>query len=418
MGLFIGIVAALAFSALFSGSEMAFVSANKLKIELKKKKGSYRSLILSGWYDGPNNFISTMLVGNNIALVIFTYLMGQLLSPVLSQMLGISEESISQVLLQTVLITVVVLLFGEFLPKTLFRLFADDFLYQLAIPLRSLQFLLFPFAWTMTKASDLTLRLLFKKRVAPTEQILTRLDLENFVRESRSDAQEEIDKDLFGKALNLREVRVRESMVPRTEIESIDVSASIEELVELFQKTRLSRLLVINEDVDNVLGYVHHQQLFEEPKSIKQLALAIPFVPETMYVTELMNKLIKEKMSIACVFDEFGGISGIITLEDILEEIFGEIEDEHDQGDHIEEEFGDGAFLFSGRLEIDYLNEKYGLFLPEGEYHTLSGYLVTTTEDIPEQGEILELGDYRFIIELVSNTRIETVKIETIKKEE
>ncbi|WP_020536800.1 hemolysin family protein [Lewinella cohaerens] len=418
MGLFIGIVAALAFSALFSGSEMAFVSANKLKIELKKKKGSYRSLILSGWYDGPNNFISTMLVGNNIALVIFTYLMGQLLSPILSQLLGISEESISQVLLQTVLITIVVLLFGEFLPKTLFRLFADDFLYQLAIPLRSLQFLLFPFAWTMTKASDLTLRLLFKKRVAPTEQILTRLDLENFVRESRSDAQEEIDKDLFGKALNLREVRVRESMVPRTEIESIDVSASIEELVEVFQKTHLSRLLVINEDVDNVLGYVHHQQLFEEPKSIKQLALAIPFVPETMYVTELMNKLIKEKMSIACVFDEFGGISGIITLEDILEEIFGEIEDEHDKGDHIEEDLGEGTFLFSGRLEIDYLNEKYGLFLPEGEYHTLSGYLVTTTEDIPEQEQILELGDYRFIIELVSNTRIETVKIETITKEE
>ncbi|WP_367392282.1 hemolysin family protein [Lewinella sp. LCG006] len=418
MGLFIGIIVALAFSALFSGSEMAFVSANKLKIELKKKKGSYRSLVLSGWYDGPNNFISTMLVGNNIALVVFTYLMGQLLSPFLSQLLGISEESISQVLLQTVLITIVVLVFGEFLPKTLFRLFADDFLYQLAIPLRSLQFLLFPFAWGMTKASDLVLRVLFKKKVAPTEQILTRLDLENFVRESRSDAQEEIDKDLFGKALNLREVRVRESMVPRTEIESIDVNASLEELVDLFQQTRFSRLLVINEDVDNVLGYVHHQQLFEESKSIKELTLPIPFVPETMYVTELMNKLIKENMSIACVFDEFGGVSGIITLEDILEEIFGEIEDEHDQGDHIEEELGNGSFLFSGRLEIDFLNEKYGLFLPEGEYHTLSGYLVTTTEDIPEQGVVLDLGDYRFTIELVSNTRIETVKIETINKEE
>lgn len=418
MGLFIGIVIALAFSALFSGSEMAFVSANKLKIELKKKKGSYRSLILSGWYDGPNNFISTMLVGNNIALVIFTYLMGQLLAPILSQLLGISEESISQVLLQTVLITIVVLLFGEFLPKTLFRLFADDLLYLLAIPLRLLQFLLYPLAWSMTKASSLLLRLFFDKKEVATEQILTRLDLENFVRESRSEAQEEIDKDLFGKALNLREVRVRESMVPRTEIESIDVSATVDELVELFQKTRLSRILVISEDVDNVLGYVHHQQLFDAPKSIKQLTLDIPFVPETMYVTELMNKLIKEKMSIACVFDEFGGISGIITLEDILEEIFGEIEDEHDQGDHIEEELAPGTYLFSARLEIDYLNEKHGLFLPEGEYHTLSGYLVTVAEDIPEQGRVLELGDYRFIIELVSNTRIETVRIETLKKEE
>jgi CBS domain containing-hemolysin-like protein len=418
MGLFIGIVIALAFSALFSGSEMAFVSANKLKIELKKKKGSYRSLILSGWYDGPNNFISTMLVGNNVALVIFTYLMGELLSGPLAQLLGIPEESISQVLLQTVLITIVVLLFGEFLPKTLFRLFADDMLYLLAIPLRTLQFMLFPFAWSMTKASDLTLRVLFKKRVAPTEQILTRLDLENFVRESRSDTQEEIDKDLFGKALNLREVRVRASMVPRTEIESIDVRASVEELAALFQETRLSRLLVISEDVDNVLGYVHHQQLFAEPKSIKQLTLTLPFVPETMYVTELMNKLIKEKISIACVFDEFGGISGIITLEDILEEIFGEIEDEHDQGDRIENELSPGVYVFSGRLEIAYLNEKYGLFLPEGEYHTLSGYLVTIAEDIPEQGRVLILGDYRFIIELVSNTRIETVRIETIQKEE
>ncbi len=418
MGLFIGIFIALLFSALFSGSEMAFVSANKLKIELKKNKGSYRSLILSDWYDGPNNFISTMLVGNNIALVIFASLMGQVLGPAIAEWLGIPDESMWQLLVQTILITIVVLLFGEFLPKTLFRLFADDLLYLLAIPLRGIQILLFPFAWLMTKASDTILRLFFKKEQVATEQVLTRLDLENFVKESRSDAQETIDKELFGKALNLREVRVRESMVPRTEIESIDISASVDELVELFHKTRLSRLLVIDEDVDKVVGYVHHQQLFAEPRSIKAITLQIPFVPEAMHVTELMNKLIKESMSIACVFDEFGGISGIITLEDILEEIFGEIEDEHDQEDYIEEELEPGIFLFSGRLEIDILNEKYGLFFPEGDYHTLSGYLVTTTEDIPEQGEILELGDYRFHIELVTNTRIETVRVEQIEKEE
>lgn len=418
MSLFIGIMIALLFSALFSGSEMAFVSANKLKIELKKNKGSYRSLILSDWYDGPNNFISTMLVGNNVALVIFTALMGELLGPIIASSIGIPDESIWQLLVQTVLIAIVVLLFGEFLPKTLFRLFADDLLYLLAIPLRGIQILLFPFAWLMTKASDMTLRLFFDKENVATEQVLTRLDLENFVKESRSDAQEVIDKELFGKALNLREVRVRESMVPRTEIESIDINASIDELVEIFQKTRLSRLLVIDEEVDNVVGYVHHQQLFVEPQNIKSITLQIPFVPEAMHVTELMNKLIKEKMSIACVFDEFGGISGIITLEDILEEIFGEIEDEHDHEGHIEEVLAPGCYLFSGRLEINYLNEKFGLFFPEGDYHTLSGYLVTVTEDIPEQGVVLELGDYRFHIELVTNTRIETVKVITIEKEE
>jgi CBS domain containing-hemolysin-like protein len=417
MGLFIGIVIALLLSALFSGSEMAFVAANKLKIELKKKKGSYRSLILSNWYEKPANFISTMLVGNNIALVVFTSLMGALLGPPIAKLLGIPEENLWQLLLQTIFITLVVLVFGEFLPKTVFRLFADDLLYLLALPLRFLQFLLFVPAWVMTKTANGILKLFLKNETMATEQVFTRLDLERFVRESHSEAQEGIDKDLFGKALNLREVRVRESMIPRTEIQSIDVNASVNDLAELFQKTKMSRLLVIEDDVDNVLGYVHHQQLFNQPTTIRKLILTIPFVPEAMHVTELMNKLIKEKMSIACVVDEFGGVSGLITLEDILEEIFGEIEDEHDEEEHIEELIAEGIYQFSGRLEINYLNEKYGLFLPEGEYHTLSGYVVTITEDIPEQGSIFDLGDYRFTIDLVSNTRIELIRVERIEKE-
>ncbi|MEZ4985937.1 MAG: hemolysin family protein [Saprospiraceae bacterium] len=392
MGVFIGILVTLVLSALFSGSEMAFVSANKLKIELKKKKGSYRSLILSNWYDHPKSFISNMLVGNNAVLVMFSSLMGGVLGPVLTRWLGIAESSLWQVLLQTVLITMVVLVFGEFLPKTLFRLFADDLLYLLAYPLRFLQFLLFIPAWVMTQTSNGVLRLFFKGESATVEQAFTRLDLENLVMDSRSESQEGIDKELFGKALNLREVRVRQSMIPRTEVESIDVNASVDELAALFESTKLSRLLVHDDDLDNVLGYVHHQQLFTNPKNIRRMILELPFVPEAMPVTDLMNKFIKEKMSIACVVDEFGGVSGIITLEDILEEIFGEIEDEHDDEDYIEEVVGEGEYLFSGRLEIDYLNEKHGLFLPEGEYHTLSGYLVTTTEDIPEQGEVMELG--------------------------
>lgn len=417
MGVFFAIVLTLLLSALFSGSEMAFVSANKLKIELKKKRGSYRSLILARWYDRPKDFISNMLVGNNAALVVFTSLMGGVLSPLITRWLGVADVSVWQVLLQTAIITIVVLIFGEFLPKTLFRLFADDLLYLLAYPLRFMQFFLFIPAWVMTAVSNGVLRLFFKGEIVTAEQAFTRLDLEMFVRGSRSEAQEGIDKDLFGKALNLREVRVRESMVPRTEIESIDVNASVAELEELFRTTKVSRLLVHDEELDNMLGYVHHQQLFDNPSSIKKLILDIPFVPEAMFVTDLMNKFIKEKVNIACVVDEFGGVSGIITLEDILEEIFGEIEDEHDDEDYLEEVISDDEFVFSGRLEIDYLNEKYGLMLPEGEYHTLSGYLVTTTEDIPEQGAVLELGEYRFLVESVSNTRIDTIRIQRAEKE-
>ncbi len=412
------ILISLLFSALFSGSEIAFISANKLKLELKKKKNAARGRVLTRFFERPGDFLSTMLVGNNVVLVIFTTALTIPLDRLMIDQLGLEQEGLI-LLLQTLTGTIIVLIFGEFLPKTFFRLYADEILYFLALPLRIIQVLLLPFSWLMIRASNGLLKLFFKTANKPVEQTFTRLDLENLVNATGSDPAEEIvNKEIFGKALNLKETRVREAMVPRTEIENIDYSASVEELEQLFIATKLSRIIVTKDDIDNVLGYIHHQQLLNKPENIKNLILDLPFVPEAMRVTDLMNKFIKERTSIACVVDEFGGVSGLITLEDILEEIFGEIEDEHDEEDYVEVQLSENEYRFSGRLEIDYLNSKYNLDFPDGEYHTLSGYLVMTMENIPPQGEAIDLNGYRFILELVSNTKIETVRVVRLNKTE
>ncbi len=403
------IILFLLLSALFSGSEIAFVSANKLKVELRKKKSARRGSVLAAFFENPSDFLGAMLVGNNIALVVFTSLMTTLLDPWFSPFV---EHYFLLLLLNTIVITLVVLVFGEFLPKTFFRIYADEVLYFLAYPLRVLQLILLLPSWLMTKLSNVVLKLFFRTSAEPYESVFTRLDLEQFVNETPTDSVGEIDKELFGKALNLKDTRVRDCMVPRPEIESIDLKADVEELEQLFRETKLSRIIVIDGDIDNVLGYVHHQQMLKQPPAIQGLVMDIPFVPEVTKVIDLLNRFIEERMSVACVVDEYGGLSGLITLEDILEEIFGEIEDEHDEEEHVEQQLSENEFIFSGRLEIDYLNEKYpDLQLPEGEYHTLSGYLVMTTENIPEQGDEIELGNYRFILELVSNTKIETVRV-------
>jgi putative hemolysin len=406
------IIFTLLLSALFSGTEIAYISANKLRLELKKKRSLRRGNILSGFYEDPSSFLGTMLVGNNIALVLFTWLMTQLIEPSLLQWALLGESPLLLLLTETVLITIVVLIFGEFLPKTLFRLFADEVLYFMAVPLQVLKWILLMPAWVMTKLSNQLLRLL-RTPLKEADSAFTRLDLENFINDSRSGEEEEdIDRELFGKALNLRDVRVRECMIPRPEIENIDRNASVQDLEQLFRETKLSRIIIIDEDIDKVLGYVHHQQLLAQPKAIDQLIMDLPFVPEAMRVTDLLNRFIRDRINIAMVVDEFGGVSGLITMEDILEEIFGEIEDEHDQEEHVENVIAEGQeYIFSGRLEIGYINDKYDLELPEGDYHTLSGYLVTSTESIPEQNAELVLGRWRFILELVSDTKIETIRV-------
>ena len=418
MTLALAIVTCLLLSALFSGSEIAYVSANKLRVELKKKRNTPRSRILTAWFDHPAQFLSTMLVGNNIALVAFTSLITVPLTYIMNAYLGI-ETDIVVLLLNTLVITITVLIFGEYVPKTIFRLYSDNALYFWAIPLRGLQILLYLPSVVMTTTSDWLLRLFFKRPSEELDTVLTRLDLENFINRSQTSEEQEsaIDTKLFGNALNLADVRIRDCMVPRTEIESIDVNATVEELEEKFRETHLSRLIVVDGDADNVLGYVHHQQLLEYPDTVRQCILELTFVPEVARVADLLDRAVKEQLSIACVVDEFGGIAGVVTMEDLLEEIFGEIEDEYDEDDYVEIDEGDGYYRFSGRLEISYLNDKYGIGLPEGEYQTLSGFIVTTAERVPEQDESLELEGFNFRMLEVSNTRIEVVHLHVLPPE-
>lgn len=409
------IIIFLLLSALFSGTEIAFISANKLLVELKKKKGSGRGRIIADFFEKPSEFLGTMLLGNNIALVIFSMLMTEALEPFLKETFGWTND-FSLLLSTTLVITLVVLIFGEFLPKTLFRLYADDILYFLAYPLKLIKWLLAIPTWITTKLSNTLLRVIFRTPLEEVEEPFTRLDLENFIKSSGTDADDEINTELFEKALNLHEIKVKACMVPRTEIVNLDVSESVEDLLAVFKSSQLSRILVIEGDVDNVLGYVHHQQMLYEPKEIRKILMEMPIIPETMRVRDLMDLFIKNNQSIAWVVNEFGGTAGVITFEDILEEIFGEIEDEHDVEDFIDEKIDENEYLFSGRLELDYLNQKYPeLQLPDGEYHTLSGYLVMTTESIPEPGQEIDLGEYKFIVVLMSDTKIETVRI--VKKE-
>lgn len=383
-------------------------------MELKKKRATRRSRILARWYDEPANFLSTMLVGNNIALVVFTSLITIPLTALAAPALGLGEESLWLLLVNSVLILPIVLIFGEYLPKTLFRLYADDALYFMAVPLRILQALLFLPSRVMTGTSNQVLRLFFKRPSEELDNVLTRLDLENFVNESSNTSDEDtggVDIKLFGNVLNLGAVKVRDCMIPRTEIQSVDINMSIDELEARFVETRLSRLIVVDNDIDEVVGYVHHQQLMKFPENLRDIVLDLTFVPEVNPVTDLLDRSIKEQLSITCVVDEYGGISGLVTMENLLEEIFGEIEDEYDHIEHLEEELPDGDYRFSGRLEIDYLNEKYELGLPEGEYHTLSGFVVTEAERVPDQDESLELKGFTMVMEEVSNTRIETIHL-------
>ncbi len=394
--------------AFFSGSEIAFVSANKLGIEVMKNKG-HKGKIIAGFYNRPKEYLSSMLVGINISLVLITMFLSKLLEPSLSQYFG--NGTLSLLLVVTLIITAIVLIFGEFLPKIFSQLYATEFLFKTTYIIKFFMWLLFLPTWVLTKLSNFIIKNVFRIPTGEGDTSLSRIDLEDYINETVSES-EDIDKEILTNALNLGMFKVRDCMIPRKEIIYVDKSDTITEVVEIFKEHKLSRILVVADDIENVIGYIHHGKLFKNPTKIDKIISPITFVPDAMGVKDLMQKFIKERFNIACVVDEYGGVAGLITLEDILEEIFGEIADEHDEEAMTEDMINEDEYLFAGRLEVAYLNEKYPLLdLPEGDYQTLSGLIVMSEETIPEENVEIRIGNNKFILESVSDTKIEKVRI-------
>ena len=405
------------FSAFFSGMEIAFVSSNKLKIELDKKQAGIFSKILNVFTNKPDEYIATMLVGNNISLVIFGIVMAVILQPIIEL---ITNNSGLVLLIQTIISTIIILFTAEFLPKTLFRTNPNRALKVFSIPVFILYVLLYPITKFTIFISNILLKNILKLDTDEEQKKLVfgKADINDLVDRLNTfdnKKEEEIDNDikLFQNALDFSDVKIRECIVPRTEVTAVDINdATVKQIEQLFIETGFSKILVYKENIDNIIGYVHNSDLFTNPKDIKSIVRKIIIVPETMSANKLLSAFSKDNRSIAVVVDEFGGTSGIVTLEDIMEEIFGEIEDEHDNLGYIEKVISNNEYIFSGRLEIDYINEKYNLNLPvSSEYETLAGYILLKHESIPKPNDIIKLDSFSIKILEVSNTRINLVNL-------
>lgn len=410
----------LILSAFFSGMEIAFVSANKLKIELDGKKGDILAKIISNFLKRPSRFIGAMLVGNNIALVIYGIFMAKILEPEIQRY---TQNEISILLIQTVISTLLILLTAEFLPKTLFRINPNSVLRYLAIPLWIIYWLLsIPVAFVIGLA-EMLLKLFSPELKADEELNFGRIDLEHFVREGTeisSEDQEEVEHEIqiFQNALDFSNIKARECMIPRTEIIALDIEDGIEQLRNTFVKTGLSKILIYRDNIDNIIGYTHSFELFKNPESIKSILLPLPIIAMSMPANEILETFIEQRRSIAVVVDEFGGTAGILTIEDIIEEIFGEIEDEHDKEDMIETKINEKEFLFSARLEVDYLNTEYALSLPTSDnYETIAGLIIDTSESIPKVNEKISTEGFEFTVKKVFENRIDLVHLKILSTE-
>ncbi len=411
------VIITLLFSAFFSGIEIAYVTANKLKLELLRKQGTLAGRMLGTTTASPSRFLATTLVGNNIALIVLGISMAKLLEPAIASFLPQSvNNEFSVMLIQTLITTLIVLFLGEFIPKALFRLNPDDSLKIFSLPLFLLYWLLFPIVQLIVSFTHIILKLIFRIDFSDDPHVFSHADLEHFINQFVKNKEEdkEINTDILERAIYLKEVRARECMVPRTEIEGIDVNSTLEELRAEFVRTHLSRIIIYDDSLDNILGYVHHFDLLKKPATIRDILFPIKVIPESMLAKDILNLFMRDHKSICWVVDEFGGTSGIVTLEDVLEEIFGEIKDEHDTEQFVEKQVYEDEFIFSGRLEVDFLNEKYKLNLPEGEYETLAGFILSNHENIPEKGEEIFIGNFKFKILSVSETRVETVRLKLL----
>ncbi|HXB96119.1 MAG TPA: hemolysin family protein [Puia sp.] len=416
------IVIAWLMTAFFSGIEVAFVRANRLAIELRKKQGLSNGIILSHFMDNPSQFIGTSLAGFTIFLVIFGLMVGETLLPLWNwmitkmHMVGSYVNAI-HLFVETVIASLFILLFGEFIPRALFRAKSDSLLSFFAQTMDFFSRFLSPLTGFFAGIAQWILKYVFNVRIDERKPVFSGADMDNFLLQTGDTEMEaqDMNKNLFEAALALPKVRVRECLVPRKEIEGIETNQSMEEVRKKFVETRLSKLVVYDGNLDHVTGYIHQLDLFRNPPSIKTILHPIPAVPESMSATDLINKFSRERKSIAWVVDEFGGTAGIVTMEDLLEEIFGDIRDEYDTEEFEERKLSNDEFIFSGRLELDYLNRKYDLELPDSESETLSGFIINQHETIPHLKDRIIIGDYEFEILNVSDTRIEMVRLKVLK---
>jgi len=412
------ILVSILLSAFFSGMEIAYVSANKFQIELEKKKEGFTAKILRRLTSKSSKFITTMLVGNNITLVVYSFFMGKLIVSFLPENLF---NGFSILLIQTLISTIIILVTAEFLPKAIFRIYANETLLFFAPVAYFFYIIFYVISNFITVISDYVLKIFFNSEKDIEQTEFSKEELGNYITEQLENSKdsEEVDSEIqiFQNALAFDNLKAREIMIPRTEVVAVDINDTIINLRELFIETGYSKILVYRNSLDDILGYAHAFEMFKKPKNIRSILLPVEFVPESMLINNVLNSLIKKKRSISIVLDEFGGTSGIITVEDIVEELFGEIIDEHDTVELLENQINGREFELSARLEVDYLNETYDLNLEENEaYETLGGYIVYQNEDIPKQDEIIEIDNVHFKMLKVDSSKIMEVYLKVLDK--